>query len=164
MQLGDVKKLSEVSSEITFQIPTALSYKFKDFFTQFDRELDSLEIRSYGISVTTLEEVFLRVGEGDDNVHFKAKDEIQAKSKEFNVNDDFSIAEIEDIGACATFFNHIGALFLKRFYIYRRNIKGFITEVLVPVLLVLVGFALSKVQFFVNAPNRPLEPSLYPLK
>ena len=74
MQLGDVKKLSEVSSEITFQIPTALSYKFKDFFNHFDKELDSLDIRSYGISVTTLEEVFLRVGEGDDNVHYKAKD------------------------------------------------------------------------------------------
>ena len=31
-KFGEVKKLSEVSSEITYQIPTALSYKFKDFF------------------------------------------------------------------------------------------------------------------------------------
>jgi len=33
---SDVKMLSEVSSEITYQIPTALSHMFKDFFTQFD--------------------------------------------------------------------------------------------------------------------------------
>ena len=65
-KIGEVKKLSEVSSEITYQIPTALSYKFKDFFPLFDQELDSLDIRSYGISVTTLEEVFLKVGHGDD--------------------------------------------------------------------------------------------------
>jgi ATP-binding cassette, subfamily A (ABC1), member 3 len=60
--LGHVKKLHEISSEITYQIPTALSYKFKDFFHDFDKSLDVLDIRSYGISVTTLEEVFLRVG------------------------------------------------------------------------------------------------------
>jgi ATP-binding cassette subfamily A (ABC1) protein 3 len=35
-KIGEVKKLSEVSSEITYQIPTALSNKFKDFFPQFD--------------------------------------------------------------------------------------------------------------------------------
>lgn len=35
-KIGDVKKLSEVSSEITYQIPTALSYKFKEFFNHFD--------------------------------------------------------------------------------------------------------------------------------
>lgn len=54
--------MSEVSSELTFQIPLKLSSKFKDFFERFDVDLDDLGIRSYGISVTTLEEVFLRVG------------------------------------------------------------------------------------------------------
>ena len=35
---------------------------FKEFFNNFDKDIDSLGIRSYGISVTTLEEVFLKVG------------------------------------------------------------------------------------------------------
>jgi len=60
-----IKKLSEVSSEITYQIPKDLSEKFKNFFQKFDESLDSIGIQSYGISVTTLEEVFLRVGHGD---------------------------------------------------------------------------------------------------
>jgi ATP-binding cassette subfamily A (ABC1) protein 3 len=75
----EVKLLQEVSSEITFQIPNALSTKFKDFFTKFDVELDQLGIRSYGISVTTLEEVFLKVGHGelpDDSS--KATSEVKA--------------------------------------------------------------------------------------
>ena len=61
--------MSEISSEITFQIPVELSHQFKEFFTKFDSQLDSLGIQSYGISVTTLEEVFLRVGglSVDDN-------------------------------------------------------------------------------------------------
>lgn len=64
-KLGEVKKLSEVSSEIAYQIPTHLSHKFKEFFNDFDRNLNELGISSYGISVTTLEEVFLRVGHPD---------------------------------------------------------------------------------------------------
>ncbi len=64
---NQIKKLSEVSSEITFQIPSQLSERFKNFFTRFDQDLDGLGIRSYGISVTTLEEVFLKVGHGDDS-------------------------------------------------------------------------------------------------
>lgn len=55
-----------MSSEVTYQIPKAYSHMFQDFFTKFDQELDSLDIQSYGISVTTLEEVFLRVGHGID--------------------------------------------------------------------------------------------------
>jgi hypothetical protein len=61
---SEVQKLSEISSEITFQIPRNLSEKFKVFFENFDKELDSLGIQSYGISVTSLEEVFLSVGHG----------------------------------------------------------------------------------------------------
>jgi len=32
----------------------------------FDKNLDALGIRSYGVSITTLEEVFLKVGNGLD--------------------------------------------------------------------------------------------------
>lgn len=63
---ADVSMLSEVSSEMTFQIPTHLSVKFKEFFESFDSKLKDLKIESYGISVTTLEEVFLSVGDGGD--------------------------------------------------------------------------------------------------
>jgi hypothetical protein len=59
--------ISEVSSEISFQIPLELSSKFKQFFVEFDNSLSNLKIESYGISVTTLEEVFLRVGHGEEN-------------------------------------------------------------------------------------------------
>jgi hypothetical protein len=49
-----------------------------------------------------------------------------------------------------TFFQHLAALFLKRFFIYRRNRKGLVVEVFIPVLLVIIGFSLSKVRYFVE--------------
>ena len=46
---------------MTFQIPSHLASAFSEFFAKFDEDLDGLGIRSYGISVPTLEDVFLRV-------------------------------------------------------------------------------------------------------
>ena len=47
-----------------FQIPTDYKKHFKTFFENFDERIDDLGIQSYGISITTLEEVFLKVGDG----------------------------------------------------------------------------------------------------
>ena len=47
---------------------------------------------------------------------------------------------------------------------YKRNYKGLIIEVLVPVLLVLLGFGFSEVQLFFESPERILTPTEYPLR
>jgi ATP-binding cassette, subfamily A (ABC1), member 3 len=48
------------------QIPEEYQNKFKDFFTEFDINLDKLNVQSYGISKSTLEEVFMKVGHLED--------------------------------------------------------------------------------------------------
>ena len=40
--LGEVEKLSEVSSEITFKIPSDKAHLFQAFFEEFDKQLDNL--------------------------------------------------------------------------------------------------------------------------
>lgn len=64
---GEVEKLSEISSEITFMIPKDKRNIFQQFFKEFDRKLDELEVKSYGISITTLEEVFLAINAEDES-------------------------------------------------------------------------------------------------
>lgn len=64
-RIEGVKKLQEVSSEMTFQLPTASSSQFKEFFNELDSNLETLGIRSYGVGITTLEEVFLKIGKGE---------------------------------------------------------------------------------------------------
>lgn len=128
--------------------------------------MDSLDIRSYGISVTTLEEVFLKVGHGDDtDDNKKALEEIQnAKSKKHEAEDDYSISEDFETGAFNVFCIHFAALFRKRLSMYKRNVKGLITEIVIPIVLVLIGFGFSKVQFFNDSPARHLSPYEYPLR
>ncbi|KAL0383532.1 UNVERIFIED_CONTAM: ABC transporter A family member 1 [Sesamum calycinum] len=75
--------VSEVGNEISFKLPIASSSSFESMFREIERCMQrsnpSLEtpdcgdstflgIESYGISVTTLEEVFLRVAGGDFDV------------------------------------------------------------------------------------------------
>jgi len=58
--------VSEIQTEVTIQIPDGESEKFKKFFDDFDKSLDSLEVLSYGVSLATLEDVFLRIGHSVD--------------------------------------------------------------------------------------------------
>jgi len=60
-------KLQEVSSEVSFQLPKEAAYLFKEFFTAFDDRKEELQVRSYSVGVTTLEEVFLKIGHGEED-------------------------------------------------------------------------------------------------
>lgn len=55
-----------MSGEISYQLPTQSSSLFGKFFEEFDLNLEALGVRSYGVGITTLEEVFLKIGHGDE--------------------------------------------------------------------------------------------------
>lgn len=54
-------KLSEVSQELTFKISFEQAARFQNFFEDFDENMHEVGIQSYGISMTSLEEVFFEV-------------------------------------------------------------------------------------------------------
>lgn len=56
-------QVSNVSSEEIFQLPLSTISKFEGLFEKLDSSLTALDIESYGISITTLEEVFLKIAE-----------------------------------------------------------------------------------------------------
>jgi ATP-binding cassette subfamily A (ABC1) protein 3 len=53
--------LTDVGAETVLQLPFAASGHFAPLFAALDANLVGLGVRSYGISVTTLEEVFIKV-------------------------------------------------------------------------------------------------------
>ena len=69
---------------------------------------------------------------------------MKAKNQK-NDDDDYSIAEDFETGAMNVFWINFTALFRKRMNIYKRNVKGLVTEIIIPVILVLIGFAFTKV-------------------
>lgn len=56
-------QLSSVSREELFQLPLSTIDKFQELFEKMDSNLNELDIESYGISITTLEEVFLKIAQ-----------------------------------------------------------------------------------------------------
>lgn len=71
----EVNKLSEVGKEITYQISPESSGSFKSFFEKFDTWFAENGIASYSISISTLEEVFLRVGHQEEETSKVEKDD-----------------------------------------------------------------------------------------
>lgn len=184
-RLGDkVKMLSEVASEITFQIPTEYAEKFKDFFVEFDTKLADLDLESYGVSVTTLEEVFLRVTEGVGTTQKNERESLTAlnQDNEISAADDNQElpdadrmtlnpvsspdmnADHQDLIKDSTFGVNMNALFTKRLILYKRNWKGLCCEIFVPLILVIFGLSTSLITFFKNSPNATIQPDVLPLK
>jgi len=162
----DVTKLSEVQGEISFQIPNAYQAMFIDFFKNLDENLDNLNIRSYGISITTLEEVFLKIGGMQDPgklldaSHNLKQSEVQSEGPKEETSDYSIKTGRTDFGFCSNLI----AVLKKRFQIYSRNKKVIFNEMVLPALFMLIGvFIASRNVVFVSE-GRVLEPSRLPLQ
>ncbi|XP_033746448.1 ATP-binding cassette sub-family A member 3-like [Pecten maximus] len=58
---------SDISAELSFLLPFDESAKFVKLFEELEAKLSSIGLSSFGITATTMEEVFLSVGEGTSN-------------------------------------------------------------------------------------------------
>ncbi|KAF1787671.1 P-loop containing nucleoside triphosphate hydrolase [Phytophthora cactorum] len=135
--------LSNVGSEIAFQLPLQSSSKFATMFAEMDRQLQTLGLLSYGVSVTTLEEVFIKVAElGDENnQHTLGKHAARMNSAG---SDGFYQPCDEIITTESIFQRHLRALLLKRFRYAKRDKKAIIYVAALPVLLIAVGLGILK--------------------
>ena len=61
--IGDISVNQNVGAELTYLLPSDKSHLFEHIFEELERNRKALGISSYGASVTTMEEVFIRVGE-----------------------------------------------------------------------------------------------------
>lgn len=129
----EVALLSDIGDEVTYRVPTECSRLFKAFFTDFDQRLAELGIKGYGISVTSLEEVFLRVGSEDTEIPaLKSIEQIDSDSRP-----EFSVAEQRS--SWNVWYN-VKAMCFKRVRLERRRWKTVLfSECLAPVLFVLIG-------------------------
>jgi len=107
--IPEAKLLSDAGTELSFQLPLSSSDKFQSLFDYFDDNETALGIRSYGMSVTTLEEVFIKVAHGFEtrNTELSLADEVRKKSASFGmaeVVDDQGNkegVELSNVGAAA---------------------------------------------------------------
>lgn len=120
--------------EIEFRLPFSESPKFKGMFEEMDNRMEELGIKSYGISVTTLEDVFIRVGENaveTDHEWQEEKIPMQIDAKRI-----YSLAEEAEVHKLHQF----SAVLKKKLKETVRNLSVFLCSVIFP--LVLIWFAI----------------------
>lgn len=142
-RVTDAKILSNVGAEISFQLPLNGTAQFAVLFEELDAHLDDLGVLSYGISVTTLEEVFIKVaeaGDEDNQQHTLNKDAMAKK----DIPSGSTGPSIANLTGWYMFSVHLSALLLKRFRIARRDRRVLLFGAILPVVLMVAGLGLLK--------------------
>lgn len=167
--------LSNVGAEQSFRLPFQAAQHFVELFREIEAKKEELKIAEFGISVTTLEEVFIRVGKNVEDVHDRVSmleaartsvSKSDQKPPELGVDATAGkIMKEEDYGTLetdtgfVTFIKHFKALFTKRFIYGKRDKRMVMCQLVLPVLLVTLGLGLLLLEPGQNQPNLKLSPS-----
>ena len=141
-RVPDSEKQSDIGTEILIRLPFSSAGQFKSLFKDLDEYKSSLNIESYGISVTTLEDVFLRVAmleEIETHTRLSLRDNVaRESSKDVSLSTNiFSVADSPP----STFKTQTMAIVKKRYIESKRSVSLICFEFVLPLILVLIGLS-----------------------
>uniref|UniRef100_H2Z856 ABC transporter domain-containing protein n=1 Tax=Ciona savignyi TaxID=51511 RepID=H2Z856_CIOSA len=159
--------------EVSFVLPFHSSPSFPKLFRSLEEDADNLGITSFGATVTTIEEVFLRVTE-DANTALRtvsrrlsfSKSEIVRRPSDADNSPSKSVPSKQYLHSSLK-YNSGGKLWLQQFYALlvkrllhsKRNYKVAISQILVPVFFAIISIINAKYPPF-EQKNEPLDLSL----
>ncbi|XP_071044386.1 phospholipid-transporting ATPase ABCA3 [Parasteatoda tepidariorum] len=132
--IPDIKVVKELENEITFNLSSNTGSVFGNMFEELESRKDKLGINSCGITVTTMEDVFLRVSNMSDLKYMK-KDANRQLLQGVSVEFEEVYGGLPDMKTYSI-FNQLHALLEKRFHYTKRHWSILITQVALPFLLV----------------------------
>ena len=147
-----------LSEEILLRIPknnynNGGGLNLGEFFEDLDKNLVKLKIKSYSVSMPTLEDVFLnKASESEENKDNPEEKEEKREEKKVNINNTIENDKIlfetdfkEDFTKKSKFCNDFKATFIRRLYLIIRDLKSFLMEILCPIVLVAIGLFVSRI-------------------
>ena len=146
-----------LSEEILLRIPknsfnnngngnNNLGLNIGEFFNDLDMNLKKLRIKSYSVSMPTLEDVFLNMASEDNDKTKNDKKKFDEKNDIINCDKILFDTDIkENYENKSKFCNDFIASFKRRLFLIIRDLKSFLMEILCPIILVLIGLFVSKI-------------------
>ncbi|XP_065344398.1 phospholipid-transporting ATPase ABCA3-like [Cloeon dipterum] len=132
---------SAKTGPITFILPTEKVDQFSKLFDVLETSKDDLGISSIGVSVTSMEEVFLKVGE------LSARKYGSESLKDFDITDrgmdTLKITQTMRLTGIYLFFEQFRALLVKKVIFCKKNWFNLLLQVILPILLTLSSVLLS---------------------
>ena len=120
--------LSNVSSELSFQLPLDAASSFVSMFADLDDVVERKDIYNYGVSITTLEEVFLMVARGEvgkERQHLASSRKLGAAPENLS-GGNISHRSAEDLSDSKIFTRHVQSLLQKRATNFKRDKKAWV--------------------------------------
>ncbi|KAM7409632.1 hypothetical protein PAMA_001224 [Pampus argenteus] len=175
--------VEELGREVVMNLPqtAAKDSSLAIFLSELDQKLSELGIRSYGLSDSTLEEIFLRVAEetGVDaepelqaepshsqqqsrqRVERRQTEEQETEPQETDLLSGDGQGGLSLTGWWLT-WQQLRALFIKRWLYARRSRRGFFAQIVLPAVFVLIALLFSLiVPPFGKYPSLELQPWMY---
>lgn len=166
--------LSDVGTELAYRLPINATNQFPDMLVELETKGDQLGVENFGLSVTTMEEVFLRVAHENDMV------QPQAAGLELNPGKSLESAgsslrsfrsssirrqgsehrdKLEASEEHSYFSRHMRALLQKRLLIAKRDRKAQCCQFLAPILVLFFGMSLLYLPPIPTLPTLELSPT-----
>ncbi|CAJ1079858.1 uncharacterized protein abca12 [Xyrichtys novacula] len=159
-----------------FNSSNASSYR--SLLTALDSNLDALQLGGYGVSDTTLEEVFLQLAHENTelgpehslpSISETVSDTASIDSFPSDLNgsihrfsDNIKLTGSTMVRGMALAWQQVAAVLTKRFHHSRRDLKGLIAQILLPVLFMVFAMGLSSIRNDLqHFPELKLSPDLY---
>ncbi len=134
------------NEEIELLLPFTESGKFKGMFDGMDLKRQELSIKSYGISITTLEDVFIKVGELGSKAAqawSKEKKELGSDSSSSEHTKDKEVYSLETNSRLSV-LEQFWAVVVKKLREQLRNSSSLLLSILLPLILMWMGLAVFK--------------------
>ncbi|MBN3289285.1 ABCA3 protein, partial [Polypterus senegalus] len=160
---------SSAGAELSFILPKESTNRFELLFAELEMKRDELGIASYGASVTTMEEVFLRVGKlVDSSLDIQAiqlpalQYQHERRSHDWSIDDSSSTSGLTDFTddsgtlisedcsnvklntGAMLFLQQFYAMFLKRALYSWRNWKVMVAQFLVPLVFTVLALVVAR--------------------
>ncbi len=154
----DAELASDVGAELSFTLPTSDAPKFAKLFAELDKEMRAIGFDSYGISCTTLEEVFLSIARGGVGgptgagagagkalaEEAAAAAEAAGEDAEAGSGLDLKTARVQGARLIA---RQCRGLLWKRLINWRRDAWSVLIQIVVPVLFFVLALVLAGLEF-----------------
>ncbi|KAM9548914.1 glucosylceramide transporter ABCA12-like [Guaruba guarouba] len=170
----------DIGGELVYVLPpfkSTVSGAYQALLRALDTSLSDLHLGCYGISNTTVEEVFLNltkelVKDQKEDAALPqqlpgtsgqiSSDEMSVSTDTFTERDDQLLIRSKSLQGLPLLLKKTSALFIKRFHHTRRDVRGFVAQVILPVLFVMAAMGLGTLRTKeTEYPELMLSPSLY---
>ncbi|RXM34161.1 ATP-binding cassette sub-family A member 12 [Acipenser ruthenus] len=176
--LPEAQLKEKVGADLVYALPPFGAQRadaYRSLLSELDRSLDTLRLGCYGISDTTLEEVFLQMTKDDENkdtawsntqmvVQVPSGDTMVSEysTSSYSVSSRQALTGSSSLGGARLFTQKVMGMLVKRIHHSRRDWKGLLAQIVLPVLFVIAAMGMGTIKNGIQEyPEINLSPSLY---